>query len=103
MSNLYVYNLFKQDFKAEEYLLLNIPWRFRNILTKFRPGNTSLAIETGHHTHSLREYHVCSFCTAKNIAVFEDEYHVILIYQTYEDLRNHYLGNVENDSTLLFT
>ena len=37
---------------------------------------------------------MCSFCIAKNIAVIEDEYHVLLICQTYEDLRNHYLGNV---------
>ena len=37
---------------------------------------------------------MCSFCIAKHIAVIEDEYHVLLICQTYEDLRNHYLGNV---------
>ena len=37
---------------------------------------------------------MCSFSTAKNMSVIEDEYHVLLICQTYEDLRNHYLGNV---------
>ena len=45
-SSCYIYQLFKQKFGFEEYLI-NAPAKFRKYLIKFRTRNHRLPIETG--------------------------------------------------------
>jgi hypothetical protein len=48
-SKLRTYKLFKFSYCTEQYLLQNIPIRYRSALAKFRSGVAQLKIETGRY------------------------------------------------------
>ena len=83
--------LFKTELTAEPYLDLFIPTRLRIALAKFRIGNHDLEIERGRHNNLPVNERLCKLCKTQNLSYIEDEYHVLLKCQFYQDLRNVYL------------
>ena len=92
--------MYKEDFRIEPYLLLNIPRRLRRYIAKFRTSSTNLEIEKGRHNGVVRENRFCKLCVKDNVYKVEDEYHMLLECKTYEELRTIYLEQTE---TNLFT
>ena len=81
-NKLRTYKLFKFSYSTEQYLLQNIPIRYRSAFAKFRCGVAPLKIETGRYERLDLDKRLCFNCD--NI---EDEKHVLLTCPLYEDLR----------------
>jgi hypothetical protein len=81
-SKLRTYKLFNFSYCTEQYLLQNIPIRYRSAFVKFRCGVAPLKIETGRYERRELNERLCINCD--NI---EDEKHVLLKCSLYEDLR----------------
>ena len=94
MPKLVTYNLFKDSRDCEPYLKINIPRRLVITFARFRTGSHNLEIEVGRHHTLAREDRLCKFCRDnKNIAVVEDEYHVLIECHYYNDIRILYIEN----------
>ena len=96
------YRLFKQEFKCEGYLLLNLPRNERSMLSQFRCGILPLRVETGRYVGEPIEERKCRLCTQNKI---ENEFHFLLECEHYSDARNNIFGNLlsELDRNNLFT
>ncbi len=81
-SKLRTYKLYKFSYCTEQYLLQNIPIRYRSAFAKFRCGVAPLKIETGRYERKELDERLCINCD--NV---EDEKHVLLKCPLYEDLR----------------
>ena len=81
-SKLRTYKLFKFSYCTEQYLLQNIPIRYRSAFVKFRCGVAPLNIETGRYER--KELNEILYINCGNL---EDEKHVLLQCPLYEDLR----------------
>ena len=75
----------------EPYLYLHIAHRIRSAISKFRTGNHDLEIEKGRHQKLTVNERLCKLCLSVNKTYVEDEYHVLMVCQFYNDLRNIYL------------
>ena len=81
-NKLRTYKLFKFSYSTEQYLLQNIPIRYRSAFAKFRCGVAPLKIETGRYEILYLDKRLCFNCDD-----IEDEKHVLLTCPLYEDLR----------------
>ena len=62
---------------SEKYLTLDLPYRNKIALARFRCCNHKFRIETGRHSTLPRDDRICTYCLQKiNIRVVECEYHV---------------------------
>ena len=95
MSKLSLYNLYKNSFGTEQYLLLNVPRRLRRFLAKFRTSDLNLEIVTGRHYGIERAERLCKLCLRNNDNRVEDEFHFLLECPAYKELREIYLGHTE--------
>lgn len=82
-NKLRTYQLFKTEYKVEEYCKIVLPLKHRSAFSKFRCGVAPLRIETGRYENLNINERLCPFCDA-----VEDEKHVILKCNVYTDLRN---------------
>ena len=86
-NKLRTYRLYKNDFRTEYYVNLNMSRDQRRILSKFRACNLPLAIETGRYTRPKTPVNdrLCKFC---NCNAVEDETHFLVECAFYSDLRD---------------
>ena len=82
-SQLRTYKLFKTDYVVEDYCKMFIPVSHRSAFSKFRCGVAPIRIETGRFEKLEVSQRLCPFCN-----FVEDEIHVILHCDAYNDLRN---------------
>jgi hypothetical protein len=94
MPKLRLYKQFKLCYVVENYLLCNIPRRFRVDLAKFRTCNSKLEIELGRHVGIPVEDRLCKLCYESNVLCVEDEFHVLINCPAYCNIRDIYIGNV---------
>ena len=81
------YRYFKSLLDIEKYLFLDLSFKYRNALAKFRCSSHDLMIEKGRHMHLDRLYRICPLCVRRNAYVLEDEYHFLMVCPQYEDIR----------------
>ena len=89
---------------------MSLPVRHRAAFSKFRCGVAPIRIETGRYEGLTEDLRLCPFCNA-----MENEMHVILSCQGYDDIReplvtkalncetNFYSPSEENQFVLLFS
>ena len=77
------------NFGYEIYLDV-LPPKFRNVLSKLRLSSHKLRIETDRYNRNRinRQLRYCTFC---NINDVEDEFHFIIVFPIYTDLRKKYI------------
>ena len=109
-NKLRLYKTFKQNYSVENYCKMILPVRHRAAVSKFRCGVAPIRIETGRYEGLTEDLRLCPFCN-----VMENEMHVILSCQVYDDLRepllakalncepNFYSLSEENQLILLFS
>ena len=97
-SKLFLYNMYKENFEREPYLMLAIPRRLRRAIAKFRTCSHDLEIEIGRRYGIQREDRLCKACGETNVRCIEDEFHVLVKCPRYSQVREIYLGQI--DSTL---
>jgi len=94
LPKLRLYKQYKLCYVPENYLLCNIPRRFRVDLAKFRVCSSKLEVETGRYLGVPLEDRKCKLCLDSNFECIEDEFHVLIICPSYSSIREIYLGNV---------
>ena len=77
VSKLCSYKIFKLEYETENYLTVNLPFRHRSALAKFRCGVAPLRIETGRYERLPLESKLCSQC---NLVENECMLYVIVHY-----------------------
>ena len=104
LPKLRTYCRFKESRVEEPYLSLSIPRRLKVALARFRTSNHNLEIETGRRGNIPPENRLCKYCAMNDIAIIEDEYHVIFHCEKYKYLRDMYLDKtvVENPNLYNF-
>ena len=85
------YNLLKQSWKIEDYLLKGGNVSDRIALTKLRLSDHTLAIEKGRHNSINASDRTCSFCPEQ----VEDETHFLVKCPIYDCSRKNLLDDVE--------
>ena len=86
-NKLRTYKLFKNIYGTELYLQNNTPLKHRSSYAKFRCGVAPLRVETGRYERKPINERTCFVCTHYNNIPVEDEFHVILNFPLYADLR----------------
>ena len=79
------YNLFKSDFKAEEYIHKENNFENRRQFSKLRLSDHKLEIELGRRKNIPSDQRFCKQCKVKN--KIEDEYHFIIDCKKYSNQR----------------
>ncbi|XDV45306.1 hypothetical protein PO909_013424 [Leuciscus waleckii] len=94
-SKLQFYRNLKSNYELEEYLQSVRDTKQRQILSKYRLSEHSLAIETGRHRKSWlpREQRVCVHCRTGEI---ETETHFLLCCHKYSSVRELYFSKLTN-------
>ena len=82
-----VYRMFKTEFRFEKYLT-SIPFKLRNLFTKFRCRSTRLPIESGVFVGIKRDDRVCTLCESHDIG---DEFHYIFTCSFFSNDRQRYI------------
>jgi len=93
-SRCYHYRHFKSLLNVEKYLSLDIYFKYRAAMSRFRLSNHKLNIELGRHSGILKENRICSYCLQNlNTLVIDCELHAFFKCHKYDDVRNSYLFN----------
>ena len=93
-SRCFHYKHFKSLLNPEKYLTVDLPYRNRIALARFRCFNHKFRIKTGRHSNIPREDRICIYCLDKfNIRVVECEFHVFFHCPKHDVIRQHYLFN----------
>ena len=82
---LILYHQFKTKLYTEIYLDVFKIRKFRSLFASFRIACHPLEIEKGSHYNIEKDLRICKACTVEN------EYHFLLIYPYYRDIREIYL------------
>jgi len=86
------YQTYKKDFQFENYLI-NLPIKYRIILTKFRCRSHRLPIEEGIFRNIPKENRYCTLCNTNEIG---DELHYLTICPAFASDRKIYLPVYDN-------
>ena len=78
------YVLFKNNVNIESYVKKHMQKRTRSCFAQFRLGILPLHIETGRYDNTPLLARTCKLCESEQI---EDEYHFLIIYPVYIELR----------------
>ena len=76
----------------EQYLSLDLSYKFRKILSTFRCSTHELMIEKGRHNNIDRYLRYCPLCFIANVQAVEDEVHFFFFCPSYERIRNMYFS-----------
>ena len=82
------YNLFKSDMAAEAYVIMNMSKQIRSCYAQFRTGILPIMVEIGRFHSIPLEERYCPLCKDKNMYFVEDEFHLLCICQSYQEVRN---------------
>ena len=77
-----IYNIFKENFRFEKYLI-TLPQNIWTILLKFRTANHHLPIEIGRWNSIPIEDRICTLCNINDIG---DEFHYLFICPLFKQL-----------------
>ena len=102
-SKLELYCKHKTILDFELYLSLDIYWKHRVALSRFRCGNHKLAIERDRYLNFDRSDRLCQYCKNRGVNVIENEVHFLLVCPMLENLRKTYLTNCINSRTEIDT
>lgn len=91
MPKLRTYREFKQEFKCETYLSMDLKKNERSLLAQCRTGILPLRLETGRYLGEPVDSRTCRLCNSGEV---ENECHFIFQCSLYNELRNTYLGNI---------
>lgn len=89
-NKLRTYCTFKQQFLTENYCKIIMSRSHRAAFSKFRCGVAPIRLETGRYENLRVEDRKCTFCNT-----VEDESHVILECNLYDDLRQILFGRAQ--------
>ena len=92
-SKLRTYRLFKNEYKSDNYVHMNLSKSIRSKLAKLRSGTLPLRIETGRFERIDVDERVCKFCDVIPPCV-ETEYHFMFECARYINLRVVFLNHV---------
>ena len=67
---------------------MDIPYRYKNVLSNFRCSGHCLMIEKGRRINVDRNYRYCPICQKNGMNTIEDEVHFLLICRLYDKLRH---------------
>ena len=87
------YKQFKSLLETEKYLNIDMNYKFRRILSRFRCSDHTLLIETGRHVNLERQDRLCPVCAKENMRQIETEFHFFCECPAYNELRGIYLNN----------
>ena len=91
-SRCHHYKYFKTLLNTERYLIVDLPFKYRKSLSRFRCSSHEFKIETGRHTNVPFEARICQYCYEEStITVIECEYHVFFQCKKFENIRENYL------------
>jgi len=91
VSKLRTYVQFKDNFKTEQYVNLNLQKNERSLLAQFRCGILPLRVETGRYIGEQVEDRLCRFCDLNTV---EDETHFLINCPFYNEFRLTLLSGV---------
>lgn len=93
-SRCHHYKYFKSLLNPETYLTLDLPYKLRLAMSRFRCASHSFQVETGRHAGIPFNERLCNFCLENlNIHVVQCEYHVFFHCQQFHEIRQRYLLN----------
>ena len=92
-SKLTFFCTFKNEYKMEEYLSLIDNPTIRKTFSQFRISNHKLQIERGRYENIPRDKRICKLCNSGEV---ENEYHLALTCQKYEQIRNNSNNIIKN-------
>jgi hypothetical protein len=95
-KKLTLYAKTKKEFEIDAYT--DLPFRDRQIISKFLCVSHRLKVETGRHMNVPREERICEHCTLNEV---EDEEHFIFRCPAYATLRAQHFDNGESDIDLM--
>ncbi len=90
-SKLELYNIVKQEFAVEKYLLLNIDKYEKSLLSQLRYGILPLRIETGRYSNEKREDRLCTLCDTNTVESVE---HFLFECSLYDAQRVQFVNSV---------
>ena len=95
-NKLRTYRKFKKEYCTEAYVKTLMPLKHRSALAKFRCGVAPLKIETGRYGMNRlpANERLCEFCENNEV---EDEFHVVMICNFYDDIRHNPLQYVSTE------
>jgi len=98
-NKLRTYAKFKKSISLEYYLISNLSWTKKRIITKFRTSDHKLKIEVGRHCRPRLppEQRLCVYCDQNKT---EDEVHFIMECPKYNALRVRYNIVKNNEDNL---
>ena len=102
MDRLRTYNIIKQDFFVENYILYLKHYHHRKVLALFRCNALNIEVNQGRKANIPYSERLCSFC---NLHAIGDEFHLLLVCPFFTDLRTKYIPCYywRNPSYLLFS
>ena len=83
-NKLRLYRQHKDCISTEQYIEQNMSRKYRQMLAKLRSGSLPIRVETGRYDNTPLEDRICNCCSANQI---EDEVHILLQCDLYNDLR----------------
>lgn len=80
------YKLFKNEYRIEPYLILNLPKAVQKAIARFRMSSHNLSIEVGRHKRPYlpRNERICEKC---NLKLVEDEFHCLMVCPKWDGIR----------------
>ena len=95
------YRGFKSLLNVERYLCMDMSFKYKQVLARFRCSCHKLQIEKGRHTGIDRRLRYCPLCQKDQLSVVESEFHFLLECKSYDALRDKYfIGQWRNGKTL---
>lgn len=101
-NKLRTYRLYKDRIGVEDYVM-SLQKHNGQMLAKFRSGSLQIAVERGRYNDTPLHERLCNFCHSGSI---EDEQHILLHCELYNDLRYdlcQHMQNICNDFDTLPT
>jgi hypothetical protein len=85
------YRGLKSLLNVGRYLCINMSFKLKQVLARFRCSSHKLQIEKGRHTGIDRSLRYCPLCQKDQISVEESEFHFLLECISYDALRKQHL------------
>ena len=83
------YCTFKEKYKTENYVLLNLAPNERSVIAQLRTGTLPLEIETGRYANKKLVERICKCCNSD----IEDETNFLLKCEAYNNVRSLFFRN----------
>ena len=92
-NKLRLYRLFKNRIESDCYVTQSMPRYLRKMIANLRCGSLQIKVETGRYENVPLPERSCTFCSDGSI---EDEIHVLLHCELYNDIRYRLLQHMNS-------